>query len=126
VERWYASGEPRHWREIKLSLPWYYQEVVAPDGRPYRGVAWYRVVVDLPTLPPTVRLYFPDVRGSAVWVWCHGQFAGYLAKGDQADLSLDLSAKLRPGRETFALRVEGQGGLALPPFLCAPVGEPRK
>lgn len=128
VHRWYEPGrELGEWRPIRLDAGWHHQGVSAPDGRRYQGIGWYRADLHLATAPAgPVRLYFPEVKGSAAWVWCNGQFAGYWERSKQGPRDLDISGLPQSGHNEFVFRIKGEGGLTLPPFLFTPVSAAAK
>jgi hypothetical protein len=122
VGQWYRPTLPRGpWQALKLSASWAAQGIVTPQGRPYRGVAWYRSEVGLQNAPAgAVRLLVPELAGSGVWVWCNGAYAGYAGGTDDKPLSVDLTGLLRQGTNALVLRVDGDSGLSLPPFIFTP------
>lgn len=122
VYRWYLPGlETTNWRELRMTSAWHNQGVLTPEGRRYEGVAWYRTHVALPRAPTgTVRLLFPEAKASALWVWCNGTLAGMAEEDSDGLLNVDVSGRVRSGDNLFALRVQGKGGLTLPPLLCVP------
>ncbi len=137
VGRWYLpDANTKGWRSIRLTADWITQGVSGPDGALYRGLGWYRVPLELPQgVSGRVRLFFPEVKGSDVWVWCNGVFAGHTRNTGSALMTVDLEGRLRPGRNLIALRVQGsggrspalcvrgEGGISLPPFLFVPLDE---
>ncbi len=58
---WFAENfNDASWRTIDAGISWQYQ-----GYRKYRGVAWYRKSVELPTsLPDSLYIYFGEVRGT--------------------------------------------------------------
>jgi hypothetical protein len=117
VHRWYLPGKTDGWRPIRMNTGWQHQGVTTAVGKPYRGIGWYRAAFEYGGDPGEVlSLFVPDLRASDLWLWCNGSFAGYLAAGD-GEPSLDLTGKLAQGRNELVFRVDGSGGLALPPFL---------
>ena len=120
VHRWYLPGDTHDWRHIRMTTGWQHQGVLTAEGRPYHGVAWYRVTVKWEGSPNDVTgLYVPDLRGGAnLWVWANGTLAGYTPSGGE-HLTVDLTGKLKPGSNELVFRVD-DGGLALPPFLFSP------
>ena len=99
----------------------------AEDLRGYTGVAWYRIAVDVPAEWEglAARLVLEGVDDS-VTVWLDGEFVD--RRGDPATRTtvwlepqtIELGARLRPGRRVLALRVvdhAGSGGLWRKAFL---------
>ncbi len=124
VQRWAVADADESWRPLPMAGAWQHSGILTPEGRPYTGIAWYKLSVDFDPGPdPRVGLYVPDLRGSELWLWCNGALAGYMKKGDGAPV-LDLTGKLSPGPNALTFRVEGTGGLALPPFLYTPTQAP--
>jgi hypothetical protein len=124
VGRWYLSGAGSDWRRINMISAWFNQGVRTPEDRRYRGLAWYRASLSLPGAPAgAVRMLVPELRGSHVWLWCNGAYAGHASRGAASPLTIPVSGLLRPGANEFVFRVEGEGGLSLPPFLFAPADE---
>jgi hypothetical protein len=120
VHRWFAGDDPKAWRPIRMTSAWEHQGIVTPQGRPYRGIGWYRVALQLDRKPDgPVNLYLPDLRGSGLWAWCNGAFAGYVAAGDEP--IIDMAGRLKAGANDLEFRVDG-AGLGLPPFLFKPAG----
>jgi len=126
VQHWYVPDlDAASWKRVRLDAGWQNQGYATPDGQRFKGVGWYRSEVPLPQLPAgPVRLYLPEVKGSAVWVWCNGRFGGYWERSKQGPRDVDLSGLLQPGRNLVVFRVKGEGGLTLPPLLFTP-GTPR-
>jgi beta-galactosidase/beta-glucuronidase len=118
VQRWYLpTRSARSWRPLEMTSAWQHQGVVTPQGRPYKGVAWYRVTLDWKEQEGApVGMYVPDLRGSGLWLWRNGEFAGYLTPTDDPPV-MDLTDRLQAGRNELVFRVDGSGGLGLPPFL---------
>jgi len=123
VHRWYLPGrDTQGWRDLRMTSAWYNQGVVTPEGRRYEGLAWYRVNLRLRRLPSgPARLLLPELKGSAAWVWANGQFAGMTEDSGEGILTVNLSGVLRQGENRLAIRVQGEGGLTLPPLLFTPL-----
>ena len=120
VDRWYLPSASHDWGTVALTAAWEHSGGGATEGRPYRGIGWYRTSVDAgDEVSGPVSLYGPDLRGSALWVWLNGKFAGYLTAGDNPP-TVDLTGRLDAGSNDLVLRVDGGGGLGLPPFLYQP------
>ena len=115
---------PAPWRPLRAGSHW---ENQAEDLRGYTGVAWYRIAVDVPAewAGRDARLVLEGVDDS-VTVWLDGEFVD--RRGDPATATtvwlepqtIELGARLRPGRRVLALRVvdhAGSGGLWRKAFL---------
>jgi hypothetical protein len=133
VMGWFRPGfSAEGWRPIRVDAGWHNQGVTTPEGKPYSGVAWYRIRVAIPEVQATepLHLLIPAVRARSVTVWCNGVFAGHLQDRRPDNLMVDVGGLVRPGENLFAFRVAGEelgGGLLLPPLLCVPLdprGEP--
>jgi len=122
VQRWYLPGlDTTGWKQVRLTTGWHHQGFVTAEGRRFNGLGWYRCALKLPAAPPDkLGLCLPEVRGSAVWVWCNGRFAGYWERTKQGERHLDISGLLRAGDNLLVFRVKGEGGFTLPPFLFTP------
>ena len=118
VQRWYRSGaDTRGWRPLRMDTAWQHQGVVTAEGRPYAGVGWYRVRLNWTgSAEEAVGLYVPGLRGKALWLWVNGQQVGYLVSSDDPPV-IELSGVLQPGANDLVFRVDGSGGLVLPPFI---------
>jgi len=123
VQRWYRPQvSSQGWQQLRMTSAWHNQGIVTREGRRYRGLAWYRVKLQLPRLPAgSVRLLFPELQASEVGVWCNGQFAGLAEDSGEGLWTVGLTSLLRPGENLLAFRVQGEGGLTLPPFLFTPL-----
>ena len=101
-----------------MTSSWYCQGVVDDGGRRYSGTGWYRARVDV-TVPAgkSVHLLVPALKGSDLWAWCNGEFAGHLTNPGWSESAIDLTGLLREGGNVIAMRVKGEGGLTIPPFL---------
>ena len=121
IGQWYAPSASGAWRPIRTSTAWGNQGVVTPEGRVYSGVAWYRTTLATPAAASgPMRLLIPELKGSAVWVWCDGAYAGYAAPDEATPLTVPLPDLLPGDTHTLVLRVQGDGGLSLPPFVYVP------
>lgn len=121
VGQWYLDRGSRGWRQLPMTAAWESQGVTTPQGRSYSGVAWYRVDVRLPQdIPAYTRLMLPELGGSSAWVWCNGKYAGDAIAGQDNPLTVRLSGLLQPGDNRLVIRLKGNSGLSLPPFIFAP------
>ncbi|NPV45317.1 MAG: DUF4838 domain-containing protein [Armatimonadetes bacterium] len=121
VGRWYLDQGSDGWRKLPMTSAWESQGVVTPQGRSYSGVAWYRAELNLPAAPAgTVRLFIPELGGTAAWVWCNGTYAGDAIVGQDNPLTVRLSGLLKAGHNRLVIRLKGNAGLSLPPFIFEP------
>ena len=97
------------WRGMKTTAGWQSQGLRDGRGRPYTGLAWYRVGIDVPATDREVVLYAPAVVNE-VWVWVNGRYCGHRPFRVQwfrpQQLELDLAQAIRPGQTNqITLRV---------------------
>ena len=114
LRNWQMGGhDDTDWQGIPIGISW--EEAL---GRPYDGVAWYRVSISVPErLRGTpVRLYFGGVDGRTT-VYLNGELLGENTEWDK-DFEFDISAQLRYGRNNvIAVRVHdlaNAGGIYRP------------
>jgi len=121
VFRWYRPDlDTKQWRVVPMTAGWQNAGVVTPQGRRYEGVAWYRSSVRLKDRPAgRVGVLIPELKGSAVWVWCNGRFAGYARTKRDRPIIVDCPTLLKKADNLIVFRVKGDGGLTLPPVLFA-------
>jgi hypothetical protein len=95
-------GAVKDWREIRVPLSWNAQFA---DLRDYRGVAWYRRVVDLAPLKAdqTILLKFGAVD-YLTEVFVNGQKAGG-HEGGYLPFTLDVGRLVKAGANEIAVRV---------------------
>ena len=119
IYRWYLSENNKQgWFKIPLTTSWHNIGVLTPEGRQYKGIGWYRGQVNLTEQPPEkAGLFIPELRGSDIWVWCNGKFAGHVEKKSNEDIIIELTGMLKSGRNSLCFRINGDGGLTLPPFV---------
>jgi hypothetical protein len=96
-----------HGRWSTVTLPHTYNAVDGEAGGAYyRGPAWYRLVLDRAATPAGRRRFLEfDAAALAADVWVNGRHAGR-HEGGYARFRFDVSALLRPGRNTLAVRVD--------------------
>jgi len=88
-----------------VTLPHTYNAIDGEAGGAYyRGPVWYRRIVDLPA---AARRRFLEFDGAALAtdVWVNGRHAGR-HEGGYARFRFDVTALLKPGRNTLAVRVD--------------------
>lgn len=107
------THDDRDWRTIPIGVPW--EKAL---GKPYDGVAWYRVSITPPAAlkGKTVRIYFGGVDGQTT-VYLNGELIGENMHWNQ-DFEFDVSKKLKYGRNNvIAVRVHdlaNAGGIYRP------------
>ncbi|MBI2191170.1 MAG: DUF4838 domain-containing protein [Planctomycetes bacterium] len=116
------------WRKLRTDLYMEAQGVMNPDHSDYNGYVWYRTAVEIaaPDAGKKVHLRFPGLFGEA-WLYVNGYLAGYRpwkpmwwVNDYRFEWDVDLSGKLRAGRNVLALRVLNRhhwGGLWRRAFL---------
>lgn len=109
--------EDAAWDRVVLPHTWNGEDGER-GGAFYRGPAWYRRVVDLPSSDQAGRRRFLefDAATLAADVWVNGRHAGR-HEGGYARFRVDVTPLLRPGRNLLAVRVDNS---ALPHV--APLG----
>jgi len=125
VHQWYLPDAKFGGKLISTKLSWYDQGFVTPEGDRYSGLAWYRSRVTLPTEPAgNVALLLPYLKGQEAWVWVNGKYAGFATRGDvtawgRTGLIVDAPGLFHKGENLVVLRINGNGGLILPPAVIA-------
>jgi hypothetical protein len=122
-QAWFAIDQDMaNWQSVTITDFW-----AKPLGRPYTGVGWYRVTIDVPSSAAGKKLYlaFGAVDEEA-WVWVNGNAAGEHAEGPQGwnqRFLIDVTEQLEPGKKnTIAVRVYNSlaaGGIWKPVRLIA-------
>lgn len=100
-----------------VSLPHTYNGVDGEAGGAYyRGPAWYRMALELPSASPG-RRRFLEFDGAALVadVWVNGRHAGR-HEGGYARFRFDVTQLLQPGRNTLAVRVDNAGQQTVAPL----------
>jgi len=103
-ERWHqVKYDDSGWKTIRTTAGWDNQGFMDDKGRPYRGVMWYRLDVNVPAdaKGKPVSLHAPAAV-EEVWAWVNGQYAGHRPYGlpwfrPQA-VDLDVTGMLQPGK----------------------------
>ena len=130
-ERWdRPEMDDSTWGAGRLTGGWESQGMLDSRGRPYKGIAWYRMSVEIPArLDHGVWLMAPAAVNE-VWVWVNGQFIGrrpYTVPWNRPQpVEMDLTPAIRFGRRnqiTFRVLanydVFGANGIYERPFLYA-------
>jgi hypothetical protein len=140
-ERWQEPAvDVSSWNRIRTITGWDTQGFShdscpgyhAADGRPYKGVAWYQLDVDVPASAAgkKVFLHAPAVVNEA-WVWVNGRYAGRrpykMPWFRPQEMELEVTKLLQPGaKNRITLRVLcnydvwGANGIYERMFLFAP------
>ncbi|HZO90665.1 MAG TPA: DUF4838 domain-containing protein [Chthonomonadaceae bacterium] len=99
------------WATIRTTTGWEQQGFQDQEGHPRRGVAWYRLNVEVPasTKGKRVRLCGPAAV-SEVWVWVNGRYIGhrpYMIPWTRPQaFDFEVTPALRPGaRNQITIRV---------------------
>ena len=136
-ERWQRPDfDDSQWRTIRTTAGWQSQGGLrAPDGRPYSGVAWYRMSFHCTESAGAgkARICGPAAL-SEVWVWVNGRYVGHrpykLAWFRPHEFDLDISDAVEPGaanqitiRILDNFQVFGASGIYERMFIYAPTGE---
>jgi hypothetical protein len=131
-EGWQGDAGGAAWKPLRIDAGWDAQGFQDAQGRPYRGVGWYRFEVDLPrgeTGARKVLLHAPAVVNEA-WVWVNGSYAGHRPYGmpwfRPQELELDVTRLIRPGEKNRIVfrvlcnfDVWGANGIYERPFIYA-------
>jgi hypothetical protein len=123
---WKESVRGGNWQTIKTSsLSWSDQGL-----RYYKGLAWYRQVVDIPASAPLERVFFwCGAADELAKVWINGQPIGISHGSAMAPFELDATGAVHPGKNLITVCVSnkvvnelGTGGILAPVILYAPAG----
>jgi hypothetical protein len=100
-----------NWRTLATTTGWENQGLMNANGHPYRGVAYYRLKVDLPAdaAGKSVWIFIP-AADNEVWVWVNGRYAGhrpYMRPWSRPqEAEMDISRLIEPGKTNqVAVRV---------------------
>jgi hypothetical protein len=125
------QNNPGHWETLRTDLYLQAQGVLSPDHHSYTGYAWYRteIAVDAATAKGKVRLRFPGLFNEC-WLYVNGYLVGHRTQNPvwwyndyKFEWDVDLTGKLRSGRNTLTLRLYNPhhfGGIFRRPFLYQP------
>lgn len=119
-ERWQAAEEPgmgeesgwsrtgfddRAWRKVQVPGCW---DLYQKELHGYEGIGWYRRSFGCKAPPAGYRsfLHFEGVNRSAK-VWLNGKLAGS-HEGGYTDWELEVTDKVRPGRNLCAVKVDNR------------------
>jgi len=120
------------WEMLRTDLYAQSQGIRHPDRQSYVGHLWYRTEVELTASQITgdLRMMFPGLFNEC-WLYVNGQQIAHRQQGNIWWLNdyafqwdVDLSGKLKPGKNTIALRANCEhhfGGMFRRPFLYAPI-----
>lgn len=122
------QANPGHWEAVRSDLYLQAQGVLHPDFAPYQGLGWYRTDVDLPAdqVAGPVHIRFPGLFNEC-WLYVNGylvahrpQKAMWWFNDYRFEWDVDLTGKLRAGKNTIAVRIDNPhhlGGMFRRPFL---------
>lgn len=146
LSHWNAAGSqvtpsnrkdyPDAWEMLRTDLYMQAQGVLHPDGQSFVGYHWYQTEVELTVEQARgpVHLLFPGLFNQS-WLYVNGALVAHRTvrepwwRGDyRLDWDVDLSGRLRPGRNLVTLRgatVHHFGGMFRRPFVYRPAVLPR-
>jgi Glycosyl hydrolases family 2, sugar binding domain len=110
-ERWQAADyDESNWKPLATTQGWENQGWLDPKGHAYRGLAWYRMHVDVPATATGKRTYlFAPAVVNEAWVWVNGRYAGHRPYQSSwsrpQSLELEIGSLLRPGENQITFRV---------------------
>lgn len=123
---------PGHWEMLHTDLYMQAQGILQPDYHYYNAYAWYRTELDLKAQDAAGRVHvrFPGLFNEC-WLYVNGylvahrpQKAMWWVNDYKFEWDVDLTGKLKAGRNTIALRLYNPhhlGGMFRRPFLYRPV-----
>ncbi len=123
---WRGDIRGGNWQTIKTSSSsWSNQGL-----RYYKGLAWYRQVVEIPASAPKDRVFFwCGAADELAKVWINGQPIGISHGSAMSPFELDATAAVHPGKNVITVCVSnmvvnelGTGGILAPVILYAPAG----
>jgi hypothetical protein len=100
-----------NWRTLATTTGWENQGLRDANGHPYRGVAYYRLKVDLPADAAGKSMWiFIPAAINEVWVWVNGRYAGHRPHVQAwirpQEAEMDISRLIEPGKTNqVAVRV---------------------
>ena len=118
------------WEMISTSMYMQALGIRNPDCQSYTGYAWYRTDIDIPSKDSTKKLHirFPGLF-SECWLYVNGKEVEHRQQGKiwwlnnyHFEWDVDLTGKLKPGKNIIALRVNCEhhfGGIFRRPFVYA-------
>ena len=118
------------WEMISTTLYMQALGVRHPDYQSYTGHAWYRTDTDIPSKDASKKLHirFPGLF-SECWLYVNGEEVAHREQGKiwwlnnyRFEWDVDLTGKLKPGKNIIALRVNCEhhfGGIFRRPFIYA-------
>jgi len=119
IYHWYSADHPTsQWQKISTTKSWATQNITKGCWGRYQGIAWYRANVRIPAEQlerPKTQFMFPGITAKEAWVWVNGRIVGYW-KAEQP-IVFDITSAIKSGDNLFAIRINGDGGLWLPPVI---------
>jgi hypothetical protein len=125
---------PDEWEMLRADLYAQAQGIRHPDRQSYTGSLWYRTDVELTAEQAggAVHLRFPGLFNEC-WLYVNGKEAAYREQGKlwwlndyRFEWDVDLTGKLKAGKNTIALRCSCEhhlGGMFRRPFLYTKIAE---
>jgi hypothetical protein len=125
------------WEMLRTDLYMQAQGVISPDYQNFNGHAWYRTEVALEPnqTDGPVHIRFPGLFNEC-WLYVNGFLVAYRPQAAmwwhndyRFEWDVDLTGKVRAGKNTLALRLHNPhhcGGLFRRPFLYRPTEEQRE
>lgn len=119
---------PGNWEMLRTDLYVQAQGVLAADGQSFTGANWYRTDLDLTPdqVGDKVHIRFPGLFNEA-WLYVNGERLAHREQNKiwwyndyKFEWDVDLSGKLKAGKNTIALRTNNPhhfGGMFRRPFL---------
>jgi len=106
-QRWQnLPAEGVNWKDMKISSGWDAQGLHDEKGRPYKGIAWYKLDVEVPAETQADNLFLHGLAVvNEVWVWINGRYAGHrpykMPWFRPHSIELDVSGLLKPGQKNY-------------------------
>ena len=105
-----------NWQPVTLPHTWNARDGALPGNHYYRGPAWYRLHLTLPSTTADRQLYLRfDAASLAAKVFVNGQLAG-AHRGGFAAFCFNITPFLLPGDNLIAVRVDNSISEDIPPI----------
>jgi beta-galactosidase len=108
--------EANEWERVGLPHSWNTEDPFGEEPGYYRGVGWYRKVLDTKTLPNKEKafIYF-EAANQYAQVFVNGERVG-AHKGGYTAFCFDISAQLKEGENLLEVRLDNSHDPAVPPL----------